>query len=279
LTAQTEHSPFPTDETLAAYIDGRLDEETRRRVVEHLADCAECFEAMQVSQEMAAEAPAEGRIVQWPRNALIGLATAAAVGAVLFLTPLRDRVWPHDDIGALAAVAPPTRSYEGRLTRFPHSEFKRMRGGNQEQPEDSVDLEAPDFYLVAGEVQKRAIERPDARTLHAEGISLLIQGKSKNAVDTLEKARQSSSSPDPQLLSDLAVAYLATGKYAEALQYANLAWGMAQTPEIAWNRALAEEYLHHHAEAIAAWKDYLNLDRSSKWVPDAKSHLDRLQSE
>src|ERR1041385_1632272 len=111
---------------------------------------------MQVSQEMAAEAPAEGRIVQWPRNALIGLATAAAVGAVLFLTPLRDRVWPHDDIGALAAVAPPTRSYEGRLTRFPHSEFKRMRGGNQEQPEDSVDLEAPDFYLVAGEVQKRA---------------------------------------------------------------------------------------------------------------------------
>jgi len=278
LTAQTEHSQFPTDETLAAYIDGGLDEETRSRVVEHLADCAECFEAVQVSQEMAAAAPAEGRVVQWPRNALVGLAAAAAVGAVLFLTPLRDRVWPHDDIGALAAVAPPKRTYEGRLTRFPHTEYKNMRGGSTEEPDDSIDLDAPRFYLVAGEVQKRAMERPDARTLHAEGISLLVLKKPKDAVETLEKARQASSSPDPQLLSDLAAAYLATGKYDDALRYANLAWGMAHTPEIAWNRALAEQDLNHHAEAIAAWNDYLNLDRSSAWVPDAKEHLDQLQS-
>src|SRR3954469_21413671 len=41
---QTEHSPFPSDETLAAYIDGRLDEETRRRVVEHMAECPVCLD-------------------------------------------------------------------------------------------------------------------------------------------------------------------------------------------------------------------------------------------
>jgi anti-sigma factor RsiW len=34
-----EHSAFPSDETLAAFIDGRLDEETRKRVVAHVADC------------------------------------------------------------------------------------------------------------------------------------------------------------------------------------------------------------------------------------------------
>src|SRR5689334_1950252 len=37
-----EHTGFPSDETLAAFIDGRLDEETRERVVEHLGKCSEC---------------------------------------------------------------------------------------------------------------------------------------------------------------------------------------------------------------------------------------------
>ena len=51
MTMQTEHSPFPTDETLAAYIDGRLDEETRKRVVEHMAECPECFEVVMAGRE------------------------------------------------------------------------------------------------------------------------------------------------------------------------------------------------------------------------------------
>ena len=38
-----EHTGFPSDETLAAFLDGRLDPETRRRVIEHMTTCDECY--------------------------------------------------------------------------------------------------------------------------------------------------------------------------------------------------------------------------------------------
>src|SRR5258706_16081748 len=38
-----EHTGFPSDETLAAFLDGRLDPDTRRRVVEHMTTCDECY--------------------------------------------------------------------------------------------------------------------------------------------------------------------------------------------------------------------------------------------
>ena len=50
-----EHTGFPTDETLAAFVDGRLDGETRRRVIEHMADCADCRDAYLGAQEWAAQ--------------------------------------------------------------------------------------------------------------------------------------------------------------------------------------------------------------------------------
>src|SRR2546423_11082276 len=107
---QTEHSPFPTDETLAAYIDGQLDEETRKRVVEHMAECPECFDVVMGGREVAGAEEPRGRVVNWPRQAAISLAAAAVVAMAVFLTPIRERIWPRDDIRALAAVAPPKRA-------------------------------------------------------------------------------------------------------------------------------------------------------------------------
>lgn len=281
MTTQTEHAPFPSDETLAAYIDGRLDDETRKRVVEHIADCPECFEAVQVSNEMTSTATVV-RYVHWPRNAVFGLATAAALAAIFFLTPLGEQVWPHDDLGALAKVAPPTRKIDGRLTGFPHQRLKRMRGVDEKR-DTEVDLESLAFYSVAADVQKRAMKHPTARTLHAEGVSLLELADSKEEIDTaidrLEKARQSSRQPDAQLLSDLAAAYVANGNYAAALQAANQAWALSKTPEIAWNRAMAAQYLgEHRDEAIAAWKDYLKINDSPNWAEEARAHLEQVQS-
>ncbi len=98
---QTEHSPFPTDETLAAYIDGRLDEETRKRVVEHMAECPECLDVVMGGREI--ETIGNSKILaahstsRWVLRTLA--AVAAALAAVVFLTPLRQTFLQHRPSG------------------------------------------------------------------------------------------------------------------------------------------------------------------------------------
>src|ERR1043166_4235240 len=59
LTAM-EHTGFPSDETLAAFIDGRLDPETRGKVIAHMTTCSECYSVFVNATEMtAAAAPPE----------------------------------------------------------------------------------------------------------------------------------------------------------------------------------------------------------------------------
>jgi tetratricopeptide (TPR) repeat protein len=269
---QTEHSPFPSDETLAAYIDGRLDEETRRSVVEHMAECAECLDVVTASNEFDAVPVVRG--VNWQRNSYIVLAAAAALAAVFFLTPARELIGPRDGIKQLASVAPPKRSIDGRITSFPYRKrTPTMRGTPKE--ENEVDLT---LLSVAAELQQQAEEHPTARTLHAEGVAYLMIGQTRDAVRVLENVRAQTPS-DPQLLSDLAAAYLAAGRYPDALATANAAWAQTKTPEIAWNRALALQMLRRRAEAIAAWNDFLRISDSAEWTAEANEKLRTLQSE
>jgi hypothetical protein len=267
---QTEHSPFPSDETLAAYIDGRLDEETRARVVWHIAECAECMDVLTASNEIKAAPVVRG--VNWQRTALIGLPLAAALAIVFFLTPAWDFISPPDGIKQLASVAPPKRSIDGRITSFPYREPRTTYRGTTEEDVDYKVLAA------AAKVQKRAEEHPNARTLHAEGVAYLVIGDKTNAVRVLEKVRAQTPS-DPQLLSDLAAAYLAANRPADALAAANAAWTLAKTPEIAWNRAFALRGLERRAEAIAAWNDFLRISDSPQWSDEARRELQKLQSE
>jgi tetratricopeptide (TPR) repeat protein len=271
LTTQTEHSPSFSDETLAAYVDGRLDEATRKRVVEHVADCAECLEVVQVNQEMSVAAPA-AQVIQWPRNLIVPLAAAAVIGAVVMLTPVRDMVLPHDDLGALAKVAPPKRWFEGRLTRFPYQEFHRERGGVNDPNKSDIDTESLALQIAAGEAQKHAMDHPNARTLHAEGVAYLALHDAKHAVETLQQARDLSPN-DPQVLSDLAAAYIETQQYELALDSANRAYSMAKKAEIAWNRAMAAQRAGRLNEAIAAWNDYLKIGDSPQWIQEAQGRL------
>ncbi|HEY6141709.1 MAG TPA: zf-HC2 domain-containing protein [Thermoanaerobaculia bacterium] len=271
---QAEHSPFPSDETLAAYLDGQLDEETRQRVVWHIAECAECLDIVTANNEMKAAPVVRG--VNWQRNSYIVLTAAAALAAVFFLTPARELIMPPDGIRQLASVAPPKRSIDGRITSFPYRErAPTMRGTKEEREENEVDLT---LLNVAAELQKRAEEHPTARTLHAEGVAYLMTGHTPDAVRVLENVRAQTPS-DPQLLSDLSAAYLAAGRYPDALATANAAWAQTKTPEIAWNRAFALQSLGRRAEAIAAWNDFLRISDSPKWTVEAKEKLQTLQSE
>src|SRR5256885_4231816 len=126
---QTEHSPFPSDETLAAYIDGRLDEETRRRVVEHMAECEECFDVVMAGRESGTSIErASGAIAG--HNRWIAFAAAAAVVIVASAGILSSVLDKDKDLKRLTAAMPPFRTIEGRVTTMPHKPLNRpMRGG------------------------------------------------------------------------------------------------------------------------------------------------------
>src|SRR4051812_4585887 len=86
-----EHSGFPSDETLAAFIDGRLDDVTRRRVIEHMTGCDECYSVYLAATEMQKAAGAEPprrRIIHrhfWA--ATLSISIAAVLTIVVFLHP------------------------------------------------------------------------------------------------------------------------------------------------------------------------------------------------
>jgi len=290
---QTEHSPFPSDETLAAYIDGRVDQETRKRVVEHMAECPECFDVVMVGraitrfpqQKAVAHVMAVAHVITWPRNLVIAIPAAAAVAMAVFLTPIRDRIWPHDDIRALVAVAPPQRFTDGRISGFPYQRrAATLRGG---ETESSSDL---DWRLseVAARIAKAAQEKPSPNTLHAEGVSNLVVGHNADAVKELEAAVEAQTgesdvakalqkSTNAALLNDVSAAYVAVGDYTSARKTAERAWFLSRAPESAWNRAVAAERLKDREAAISAWEEYLRLDSKSSWSNEARQHLRRVR--
>jgi CHAT domain-containing protein len=289
---QTEHSPFPSDETLAAYIDGRLDEETRKRVVEHMAECPECFDSVLGTNEAltstttSAKATSDG-FRNWRRYALAAAIILSAVpGYILY-----QRVWINRDwYPSLRDAAPEHRNIEARLTGFPHHPLKpNFRSANKDDDTGNWKV-----LGVAAEIKDAAKAHPTVNNLHALGVSYLLAGKSSDAVQKLELAieedahelapiRAVEKTNNARLLNDLAAAYLASAKddqrpalLVKAIECAERAWDIGRTPEAAWNRALALEALGARDQARGAWLEYLHIDPHSQWSAEASGHLAKL---
>jgi CHAT domain-containing protein/uncharacterized protein YecT (DUF1311 family) len=131
---------------------------------------------------------------------------------------------------------------------------------------------------------------------HALGVSYLLAGKLKAAVETLEETVKADGkergdvaaairrSTNAALLNDLAAAYQATIErrddptaMAMALEAAQRAWELDKTPQIAWTRAAVIEAYHVRERSIAAWRDALNLEPRSEWNALARQRLNELQ--
>ena len=272
---ETEHSPFPTDETLAAYIDGRLDEETRRGVVEHMAECAECFDVVMGAREVGIVGEPRGRVVSWPVKAAIPLAVAAAL-AVVFITPIRERVWPRDDIQTLAAAAPKQRIGEGRIADFPYRERPQTLRGNTDK-ETNYEL-----WPVALPIYEKADKHRSSSTLHARGIAQLLMADD-GSVQSLEDAvKDDAHKPDIhsaiaastnwKLLNDLAAGDIAAGHLDEAAEAVNRAWVLSHDPAVAWNRAVVAQQTNS-PDAAARWNEYLQIDPSSQWAAEVRTRF------
>jgi tetratricopeptide (TPR) repeat protein len=283
-----EHSAFPSDETLAAFIDGRLDEEMRKKVVTHVADCEECYGTVMAAGAFQREADS-GAIQPFSparkKSALIGLSAAAGVAGLFLFLPLKARYVQHSDTAALveAANEEPKRSTAARLSLdLEYKPKARPYRGVNEQDSDHWKIES-----AAAQVLKDTQNDSSVPGQHLLGVALLLDGKYKEAVDALGRAveRQTSASTvaeaisrcrDVALLTDLSVAYGALdGAVSQqiALDAANRAWQLEpKSPKTVWNRAVAIERVHPES-AIAAWNDYLAIDHTSSWGREAADYV------
>lgn len=293
-----EHTGFPSDETLAAFLDGRLDPDTRRRVIEHMTTCNECYAVVagggaafpHADSPAAVRSPVvAGRFTGNQFRVL--LATAAALAVVAITSTL---VLQHERTSeptartsqqTLADFAPPTRRIEGRLTGFRYAPLDRrdMRGATDK----------PLWYFglasVSASLANEAARHPTPQNLHNAGVSLLLINHTGEAVEAMEQGlrketRESditaaiSKSKDANLLSDLAAAYCERGTEAPqsprdfllANDAAERAYVLApRSREVVWNRAVAIEHLHMPDRTNAAWRAYLALDDTSDWAREA----------
>lgn len=292
-----EHSGFPSHETLAAFVDDRLDAATRRRVVEHMAACDECRGAFVTATLMRGErSPAAAETEsRRPGRALpiAVLAAALVVASVVFgwMLHLRRRPEPlPPGVDRLIAATDKlhVRLMDARISGFPYRQLRKtMREVSNKEPSTW------EIYGAASEVAKGA--RPnDPAGQHALGVSHLALGNYREAVAALEKAIKLetgqaqvgaaiSKSTHARLLSDLSAAYYGVATRTDdhmaivsAVDAAEAAWKIdPHLPEAAWNRAVARE--EFHSGAIAAWQDYLRLDSKSQWADEARDHLRRLE--
>jgi len=234
----------PTDEDLAAFLDGMLAAPERARITAHLADCESCYEIfMGAAQFMQESVPAEsaGRIVPFPSNkegsvALKrwGIPTAAAAMLVLGVSFAGYRIYFTDLMAPeLVASLQGKADLGSRLHRF-----TTYRGAG--------DVDAADFlsrqpsFLVGARLVDLQIrldtgmekDAPDLLQGIGQGIqSAAVIGKDENAQRYLDAAEQLRSGGPGALAKIKAAAprweadlkdssldpdFLAFGKWAEA---------------------------------------------------------------
>jgi len=283
--SDSAHGPFPSDETLAAFVDGRLDGDTRQRVIEHVADCVDCRDVV-VFDRRFAESEARGEVRPFRRRQAILLAVAAAIVAVIAVAVIRIVIRDRENAGitALAAAAPPFRAFEGRVAAMPYRPPETTYRGDNANADDSGSWRA---MSVGETIRKDAAANPTVANLHALGVAYLTLAKPKDAVTALEAAIRKeqdgksvadaiASTRDDVLLNDLSAAYVANDDATNALRCAERAWALRHTAPAAWNRAIAATNLRMTDRAKSAWNDYLSLDGGSPWAAEARTRLQKL---
>ena len=281
------------DESLAAYVDGRLDPAERRAVEVHASQCSRCREllvetAAFVEEDTRGRNPSRFRVIG-PKAALLAAALAATVVLLVRITFLSSRqpaTASRPELAGLVAAAAhePTRLVEGRLT-----------GGFAYKPPPVPTRGAgarnvsPEVKIAAAQIEQGAKRRESAASDAALGTSYLAVGNVDNAVDYLETAVQEHPD-DARYQNDLSVAYIARATAAgraddwpKALAAAERA--AARDPhlvEACFNRALALEGMTLASDAADAWTACAQADAGSPWATEARARAkairDRLEA-
>lgn len=289
---ESPHGPregCPDLETIAAYVDGRLESPPREAVAAHLSACEDCYEMFaetarfQKEDGAAMDEPVASVARPWFRRpaALAGIAAsllaAGLVGVAFLKGGLGAGGGRSPAFRELVKAVGTTRPIEPRLTGgFAWGPVPSPKRGATPQRD-------ADAYLVqgaAGRVMKEMEGRESADAFGALGTAQLVVGKTDEAVTAFEEAVRLSPR-DPRLLSDLSAAYLERARtfgraedLPKALEAASKAVELEpELLEAQFNRALALDALHLGAEARKAWEGYLKVDERSDWSREARRRL------
>ncbi|HEY0140773.1 MAG TPA: CHAT domain-containing protein [Thermoanaerobaculia bacterium] len=290
-------SNHPSDETLAAFVDNRLDGPSRKVMIDHIATCDDCrasWEAVCEFTAISEEKPNNVRQGNFNRgrwSALIAVAAAIAMGFLLW--PFAQTYRNRDELIQASASRQDRPSWARLSGKHPYRrEPVVMRSGERRNEHDSdlMGVYGPLSEIHRAATQHRSVEnlrqlaavqllaeRWDAAVRSADDAVLLDTG----TTDVLTAIRISNNA---RLLNDLAAVHYARATrrnsaetdYGVAFEAAERAWKLSATSEALWNYALTLEGIGQTTEARKAWHEYLRRDSSSEWANEARRHLGRL---
>lgn len=283
----------PDDETLAAYLDGKLDEGERAALEAHAADCESCQALLAAvapfleergevdngpsvltfrgdappapppTPEPAPSSSSSSTLTRW----ILPIAAALVLvlgGAALF----RQLSGPSAGLETLQAVQVAERPVIGRLAGFAYAEPPVVLRGGSDAASAAVSL----LDAAAAVITARGTAT-DAASLHATGVAHLVGGDVAAAIETLDRA-VAAAPGDARVLSDAAAAYLQKGQatsddaaLAQARQIALRA--VAADPKLAagwFNLAQAERYAGNAEGEQQALAKLRALEAGSPWV-------------
>jgi len=270
----------PSEETLAAFMEGRLEQVARKQVLQHLdkEDCRECREVLLLVAEVDEPIPI------WKRR-WIPLVAAAAVVVLLIV------FWPPPP-SEVQRIAEATESLQFRISEArlsvddPYRPTPKVMRGPKKATEAASNLQ---FLEAARRLEGRS--RGDAiDRLQAMAAVRIYLGDTDLALKSLEEALKLADEEKlapkrkAAILNDLAGArfqsWEGTGdrrNLIAALDTIERARALDVSPSIAWTRAVLLGAVHQNDAALQAWQDYLRLDPASAWATEAQNHVAALE--
>ena len=270
-------SRHPTEEILAAFIEGSLARPEIAEVLSHMRDCPECRASVARTADFYDQERRQGETQATRRTGISRqwwLLAAAIMIAVVALSLLM-RTETNNPTSILVDAAPKEhRHVDARISGFPWAAFEAQQRGVGVV--DPADLK---LSGAAGIVLERTANKNDAESLHAQGVALLLIDRLSESIAMLERASNASS--DPRIWNDLAAARYALVEREERLSQLPLALAATDRalqldPRLAeahFNRALILQRMGLLEQARKSWDAYLALDPNSEWSVEARTRL------